>query len=224
MAEDGAGSGRKGWLRRHIPTRETIHEHRLLRPFAPHLSHPSLWRLTRRSVPRGVALGLFVAVIIPFMHTVIAALLAIPTRANVAVAAVCTLVVNPLTIPFMYIAAYRIGSWELHNDSTLVNPAAAVRFSSELSRLLFWVHHASGPIALGIFTMAVVLGALGYLGASLVWRFWEQSVIWVRHWSGVSGRAVVGGIAVRRASAFEAVRSRNRCGCRLPMARFALEL
>ena len=43
--------------------------------------------MTRRSVPRGVAVGLFVAVIIPVMHTFIAALLAIPARANVAVAA-----------------------------------------------------------------------------------------------------------------------------------------
>ena len=41
-------------------------------------AHPSLWRMTRRSVPRGVAVGLFVAVIIPFMHTVIAALLGDP--------------------------------------------------------------------------------------------------------------------------------------------------
>ena len=89
------------WLTRHIPTRETIHEHRLLRPFAPHLTNPSLWRMTRRSVPRGVALGLFVGVIIPFMHTVIAALLAVPVRANVAVAAVFPLVVNPLTIQLM---------------------------------------------------------------------------------------------------------------------------
>src|SRR4051812_14819572 len=127
------------WLSRHIPTRETVHEHRLLRPFAPHLTNPSLWRMNRRSVPRGVAIGLFVGIIIPFMHTVIAALLAIPARANVAVAAISTLVINPLTIPLMYFAAYRIGSWELHHDATLVDPAAAERFSSELSRLLFWL-------------------------------------------------------------------------------------
>lgn len=160
------------WLTRHIPTRDTIHEHRLLRPFAPHLSHPALWRLTRRSVPRGVAIGLFVAVIIPFMHTIFAALLAVPTRANVAVAALFTLVVNPLTIPPMYYAAYRIGSWELHHDARLLNPVAAARFSGELSRLLFWIHHASGPIALGILTIAAVLATTGYLLASLVWRFW----------------------------------------------------
>ena len=46
------------WLRRHIPTRESIHRFRLLRPFAHHLSKPELWRLSRRSVPRAVALGL----------------------------------------------------------------------------------------------------------------------------------------------------------------------
>jgi uncharacterized protein (DUF2062 family) len=175
MAEVPPGTGRKRWISRHIPTRETIHEHRLLRPFAPHLTHSSLWRMTRRSVPRGVAVGLFVAVIIPFMHTVIAVLVAIPARANVAIAAVCTLVVNPLTIPLMYLSAYRIGSWELHYDARLVNPAAAERFSSELGRLLFWLHHASGPIAVGILTIATASAALGYLVATLVWRFSSRS-------------------------------------------------
>jgi len=157
------------WLTRHIPTRETIHEHRLLRPFAPHLTNAALWRMNRRSVPRGVAIGLFVGMIIPFMHTVIAALLAIPARANVAVAAVFTLVVNPLTIPPMYYAAYRIGSWELHHDGSIVDPAAAERFSGELSRLLFWIHHASGAIALGILTLAAISATIGYLCSALVW-------------------------------------------------------
>jgi len=163
------------WIKGHIPTRDTIHDYRLLRPFAHHLRHPSLWRLNRRSVPRGVALGLFVGVIIPVMHTFVAALLAIPARANVAVAALMTLVINPLTIPIMYLAAYRIGSWELHYDANLVSAAAAERFSSELSRMLFWVHHASGPIAVGILTIAVTAALLGYLISTFVWRFWSGS-------------------------------------------------
>jgi uncharacterized protein (DUF2062 family) len=163
------------WLKRHIPTRETVHRYRLLRPFASHLSHSSLWRMTRRSVPRGVALGLFVGVIIPIMHTAIAAVIAIPLRANVAITAAFTLVVNPLTIPALYYGAYRIGSWELHHDASLVNPAAAERFSSELSRLLFWVHQASGPIAVGVLTIAASAALLGYLGSALVWRFWSHS-------------------------------------------------
>ena len=175
MAETSPPARRFHWVTRHIPTRDTVHRYRLLRPFAPHLTHSSLWRMTRRSVPRGVALGLFVAVIIPVMHTAIAALLAVPTRANVAVAALFTLVVNPITIPPLYYAAYRIGSWELHHEAGLVNPAAAERFSSELSRLLFWIHEASGSIAIGVLTIAAAAALLGYLGSALVWRFWSQS-------------------------------------------------
>jgi uncharacterized protein (DUF2062 family) len=164
-----------GWLKRHIPSRESIHRYRLLRPFAHHLGDPALWRLTRRSVPRAVALGLFVGVIIPFLHTVIAAILAIPLRANVAISAAFTLLINPLTIPPLYYAAYRIGSWELHHDSSLVNPAAAERFSSELSRFLFWIHQASGPIAVGVLSIAVAAAAIGYLFASIAWTWWLWS-------------------------------------------------
>ena len=131
--------------------------------------------MNRRSVPRGVALGLFVAVLIPVMHTAIAAILAIPTRANVAIAAAFTLVVNPLTIPPLYYAAYRVGSWELHHDVPIVDPHAAERFSSELSRLLFWIHQASGSIALGVLTIAAFLALTGYIAASLIWRFWSGS-------------------------------------------------
>ena len=160
---------RPHWLKRHIPTRESIHRYRLLRPFATRLSQPALWRFTRRSVPRGAALGLFVGAIIPFMHTFIAAILAIPLRANIAVAAAVTLLVNPLTIPPLYLAAYHIGSWELHHEGGILNPADAVRFSSELSRFLFWVHHASGPIALGVLTIAVAAAAIGYVTSSIVW-------------------------------------------------------
>src|SRR5215213_1024863 len=142
MAEPAAGKGFLAWVRRHVPRRETVHSNPLLRPFARQLSQPNLWHFNHRSVSRGVALGLGIGVLIPVMHIVIASLLAIPARANVMIAAAFTLVVNPLTIPPLYYAAYRVGTWELHHDETLVNPAAAERVSGELSRLLFWVHEA----------------------------------------------------------------------------------
>jgi uncharacterized protein (DUF2062 family) len=158
------------WIKGHVPSRDTVGQYRLLRPFATHLRQPSLWRLNRRSVPRGVAVGLFVAVLIPFMHTFVAAIVAIPARANIAVAALLTLVVNPFTIPPLYLAAYRIGSWELHYDSNVVSAEAAERFSSELGRMLFWLHHASGPIALGVLTIAASAALAGYFTSSFVWK------------------------------------------------------
>ena len=162
------------WIAPHVPRRDELHRYRLLRPFAARLSRSDLWRLNHRSVPRAVAVGLGVGIIIPVLHTVIAALVAVPTRANVAIAAGTTLVVNPLTIPPMYYLAYRIGTWELRKE-TIVDAEQAAHVSGELSRMLFWIHEASGPIALGILTLAVVMSGLGYLVSSLAWRWWVAS-------------------------------------------------
>ena len=170
----GWGKFRERWVTRHIPRRENLHRYRLLRPFAARLSQSNLWRLNHRSVPRAVAVGLGVGIIIPVLHMVIAALVAVPTRANVAIAAGTTLVVNPLTIPPMYYLAYRIGVWELDKE-TIVDSAQAEHVSGELSRMLFWIHEASGPIALGILTLAVGMSALGYVVSSLGWRWWVAS-------------------------------------------------
>ncbi len=173
LASRGFDAGAR-WVRRHVPRRETIHRYRLLRPFARQLSQPNLWRLNHRSVPRAVAVGLGVGIIILILHVFVAALLALPTRANIAVAAATTLVVNPLTIPPLYYGAYRIGLWELHHD-VVVDPAAAARISGELGRLLFWIHEASGPIALGILTIATAAAAIGYGVSALLWRVWIHS-------------------------------------------------
>jgi uncharacterized protein (DUF2062 family) len=164
-----------GWIRRHIPTRETVDRYRLLRPFAKQLRQPNLWHLNHRSVPRGVALGLGVGIVIPFMHIVLAALLAIPVRANIALAAAFTLVVNPLTIPPLYYAAYHIGLWELQQKAVGADPVAAQQASGELARMLYWLHHASGPIALGILTLAISVSALGYVISALGWRWWTAT-------------------------------------------------
>jgi uncharacterized protein len=162
------------FVRRHVPTRESIHHNRFLRPFADSLGQPNLWRFNHRSVPRAVGLGLGVAVILPIMHMVVAALLAIPARANVAISAGVTLVVNPLTIVPLYAAAYHIGRWELRRGAD-VDPAAAAQVSGELARFLFWLHRASGPIALGILTISIVSAVLGYVLTALFWKRWITS-------------------------------------------------
>jgi uncharacterized protein (DUF2062 family) len=41
--------------------------------------------------------------------------------------------------------------------------------------MLFWIHQASGPIAVGVLTIAVAAAVLGYIGAALVWQFWSRS-------------------------------------------------
>jgi len=54
------GIGRRvaAWTRSKMPTREQMEANRFIRPYAHRVLRSELWRFTRRSVPRGVALGI----------------------------------------------------------------------------------------------------------------------------------------------------------------------
>ena len=56
-----------------LPTREEMAGNRWLAPIAHRFLSPELWRFTRRSVPRGVALGLFSGFIVPVGQIFLAA-------------------------------------------------------------------------------------------------------------------------------------------------------
>src|SRR3546814_19894872 len=94
------------WLAKNAPKREELAEHRWMRPFAGRILRSELWRFTRRSVPRGVAIGLLVGIflMIPGLQIIGAALLAVPFRANLPVAAAMTFPSNPATPPFILLA------------------------------------------------------------------------------------------------------------------------
>jgi uncharacterized protein (DUF2062 family) len=167
----------QGWVRGHAPTRESIEASPLLRPVAHRILAPELWRFNRRSVPRGVALGLFAGILFPFPHMVLAAIFAVPLRANVPVAVGTTLVNNPVTFLPIMATAYRIGHWVLRPDRiTPGHPIAANIRANE--GWLHWIVAQGGPSTIvGLLLMAITLSALGYVVTSLIWR-WRAGGRW----------------------------------------------
>lgn len=161
------------WTTRNMPTRETFENIRWLRPIAHRILLPELWRFHRRSVPRGVALGVIVGVMIPVAQTVFAALLALPSRANVPVAALTTFITNPLTTPPIWIAAYWIGSYLLRLDAMTAAQPLNRHVDSQAVDWLQWLLSDAAPAtALGLVVISVVGAAIGYLIASFGWRWW----------------------------------------------------
>ena len=100
------------WIHRQAPTRDSFERSRFLRPFAKRVFHPALWRFTRRSVPRGVALGLLVGIflLIPGVQIAGVALLALPVRANIPIGAAMTFLSMPATTPFILAASVYVGN------------------------------------------------------------------------------------------------------------------
>ena len=161
------------WSHRNMPTRETFERIRWLRPIAHRILLPELWRFHRRSVPRGVALGIIVGVMLPVAQTVFAALLALPAKANVPVAALTTFITNPVTTPPIWYAAYKIGSWVLKVDAmTPVRPLTRNVDSTAVDWLQWLLSDAAPATALGLVIISVLGAAVGYLIASFGWSWW----------------------------------------------------
>lgn len=157
--------------RRVIPTREALVESRLVRPLA---ARPELWRYNRRSVPRGIAVGLFVGIfaMIPGVQIVGAALMCVPFRGNVPLAAGATLLSNPATTPFILLAALWLGSF-LGLDADLATFQALIDRGAGVGEWATWLLSSAAPaLVLGLLAIAVVSAVTGYLAAVLLWRWW----------------------------------------------------
>ncbi|SDC63151.1 hypothetical protein SAMN05444678_104155 [Sphingomonas sp. YR710] len=161
------------WWRRNAPTRESIERIGWLRPVAHRILEPSLWRFTRRSVPRGVALGIIVGIflMIPGIQMGGAALLALPCRANVPVAVVMTFLSNPITTPFILYSSILVGSRFMGAAVDAGTMARMIDEGAALGEWGNWLASTAAPsLVLGLFVIATIAASIGYLLAGLVWR------------------------------------------------------
>lgn len=164
-------SGKKFRFWPRMPTRDEMSRNRWLAPIAHRFTRSELWRFTRRSVPRGAALGLFAAFIIPFGQIFLAAFLALPARANVPVAALITFVTNPLTVPFWVVVANKVGSFVLKIDAAATGGAAHEEITSGRWESYGWFLETAGVTAFGFVVLSVITAALGYVISGFAWRF-----------------------------------------------------
>ena len=156
-------------FRKYGPTREQMAENKYLKPIAHRFLSPELWRFTRRSVPRGVALGLFAGFIIPLGQVFVAAFLALPARANVPLAALVTFITNPFTLPFWLLVANKVGAFVLKIDAATMG-AANAELSSGRWQQFGWFLETAGVTAFGFVVLSIVTSAIGYVLSGMIWR------------------------------------------------------
>jgi uncharacterized protein (DUF2062 family) len=159
-------------LHKNTPTREEVLASPWLKPFGQRIAHSELWRFTRRSVPRAVFAGLFIGIflMVPGLQIVGAALLAMPMRANIPIAAAMTFLSNPLTTPFFLYAAIDVGGRiGFHTD---LASFTALRGES-VSRWMAWLWSDAAPaLVSGLFLIGLGVALIGYIVSLVVWRWW----------------------------------------------------
>lgn len=151
-----------------MKSREEILNIRWIKPFAHRLAHPALWHINRRSLSKALGLGLFAGFVVPLGQIPLAALLAIPARANVPAAIGATFVTNPFTFGPIVFAEYQIGHFLLALFGLGSGSKAETYTDAALG--------LAAPFLLGMVILAVSAGLAGFalsrawLTARLAWH------------------------------------------------------
>jgi uncharacterized protein (DUF2062 family) len=151
-------------FKRMMPDREVIQRHRSLQMLGERLHDGNLWHLNRYSVSTAFFIGIFWAFVPMPMQMLPAALCALWWRANLPISMALVWLTNPITMPPIYYATYKFGSWlmgrphiELHFEPTLA------WLASEIERI--WQ-----PFLLGSLVTGVVLGLTAMVVIRVLWR------------------------------------------------------
>lgn len=156
------------WGRANMPRREDLEDSRWVGPFA---RRPELWRFTRRSVPRGIAVGLLVGIfaLIPGIQILGAALLCVPCRGNIPLAALMTFLSNPATTPFIIAGSIWLGN-QLGYHADVSTFYALYERGAGVGEWAGWLLSDAAPaMLLGLFIISTVTAAIGYLVSSFIW-------------------------------------------------------
>ncbi|MCW4151677.1 DUF2062 domain-containing protein [Halomonas sp. 18H] len=168
-------------LQRYLPHPETLRRQPSLRFMSQWIGDPALWVLSRRSVANAFFIGLFCALLpIPFQMAP-AALGAWALRANLPLSIALVWITNPLTMPLIFYANYRLGAWLLDAPPRQAPDGLSTRWIAEQMLDIL------PALALGSLVAALVCGLVGSLVVRLVWRWqvvrsWKRRAARRRHW------------------------------------------
>jgi hypothetical protein len=173
----------KRWIKKWLPSPETIQREKSLRWLASWLHHhPYLWSLNRKTVARGVAAGLLVAFIPLPIQIFSSAILAFLFRGNYPIAFIATLITNPFTFVPITILIYNIGVFitqsngvngmpqfqelEFHWENISLIWQEAIRLLRSLGKSYF----------VGLAVVSIGSSVIGYFLVDIIWRIyiWEH--------------------------------------------------
>lgn len=169
------------YLRRVLPSHQTIRENRYIARFGHRLQHHNLWHLHRRAVAGGVAAGMF-AGLVPGSNPVqftAGVLIAIAFRVNLPLSVLITLYSNPLTIVPLYFVAFKLGQLVLFEGNgdlpSFPSDFAGTELLRHIPQAFDWLLSVGKPLLLGLPLLALTLAAVGYFLTDWAWRL---GVIW----------------------------------------------
>ncbi|MGB9150227.1 MAG: DUF2062 domain-containing protein [Burkholderiales bacterium] len=161
------------FLQRWTPTPESLQQHPHLQFFLGAAAHPRLWRLTRRGVALGAAIGAALSVIPLPIQILLAGLVALLLKAHIPTAVAGTFISNPLTAILIWGSAWKIGAVLLQQPATAL-PSTDFSLSQfswqQVTAWFDWLALNGQPLLLGMPVLALLLAVFFYALVMIAWR------------------------------------------------------
>jgi uncharacterized protein (DUF2062 family) len=152
----------KKWIKKHIPTKATLKKNKYLKGLSYFFHDPNLWHLNCHSIATAASIGCFIGYL-PFPgHMIMATGLSIVFRANLPIAVAMVWISNPITIPFMFYFAYRVGA------HILQTPPESFHIEENYQWLLQEFDHFAFPSLVG----SLICGFILALCANIIVRLY----------------------------------------------------
>ena len=158
-----------------LPDSEKLKKDRYLKCLGTLTHDPNLWHINRHSVSGACAIGLASAWFLPPFQMLVAALLAVCFRKNIALATITTWITNPITYAPMMYSAYWFGALLIRAET--IDPT---QFIDELNKVISmglmhsirYLAKAFGlPLLVGSTVFAILSAAIGYFFIQWIWRY-----------------------------------------------------
>ncbi|MDW6016595.1 DUF2062 domain-containing protein [Vibrio plantisponsor] len=153
------------FIKKFMPNHDVIKRQKALKIFGNVLYNPNLWCLNRRSAAGAFAVGLFMAFVPLPSQMIMSAGIAIALGVNLPLSVALVWITNPITMPFIFYIAYKLGAWLLNI------PPQNFHFELSLDFLAHQMGTIAPPFLLGCAVCAVVASVVGYFGIRGLWRY-----------------------------------------------------
>jgi uncharacterized protein len=159
----------KKYLKKHIPTHESIKQNKKLVFLGPFIHNQNLWHFNVHSVAIAVSIGLFIGYLPLPGHMIMASLLAVVFQANLPISIGLVWYSNPFTYTPLYYIAYKVGSHILGTEPEKFH------FETNYHWFVHEFDHFAIPLLLGSLVCGATLSLLGYLGVRLYYFLKSKS-------------------------------------------------
>ena len=150
----------KATLKKYSPKRENVN----LGWLNKHLTDPELWKWNKKSIAKGLAIGLFCAFLPVPIHILLAGILAVTFSANILLSLLVVWVNNPITIVPIFYFTYKLGA-------SIIGVEMDPEFEFSFGYLMdnFW--SATLALWVGGLITSIVSATLGYFSIISIYKY-----------------------------------------------------